>query len=169
MATIGELFVKLKADTSNFDKGMSSATSKANTTTKSIKSQVMSLAAEYRKTGMTQKEAMAKAWDEVGHKGTSNSRKVKGELNSLNGVIKKVSANIVSFMIYDVGKNLVTGFVNATKAGIDYNATLETSSIKWETLLGSQEKANKMLKDIEKFAATTPFEKMGVEAMATQL
>ena len=61
------------------------------------------------------------------------------------------------------------GFVNATKAGIDYNATLETSSIKWETLLGSQEKANKMLKDIEKFAATTPFEKMGVEAMATQL
>lgn len=49
MATIGELFVKLKADTSNFDKGMSSATSKANTTTKSIKSQVMSLAAEYRK------------------------------------------------------------------------------------------------------------------------
>lgn len=74
-------------------------------------------------------------------------------------MIKKVSANIVSFMIYDVGKNLVTGFVNATKAGIDYNATLETSSIKWETLLGSQEKANKMLKDIEKFAATTPFEK----------
>ena len=70
-------------------------------------------------------------------------------------------------MIYDVGKNLVTGFVNATKTGIDYNATLETSSIKWETLLGS--KANKMLKDIENFAATTPFEKMGVEAMATQL
>lgn len=143
MATIGELFVKLKADTSNFDKGMSSATSKANTTTKSIKSQVMSLAAEYRKTGMTQKEAMAKAWDEVGHKGTSNSRKVKGELNSLNGVIKKVSANIVSFMIYDVGKNLVTGFVNATKAGIDYNATLETSSIKWETLLGSISRKSK--------------------------
>ncbi|WP_286233352.1 tape measure protein [Romboutsia ilealis] len=95
--------------------------------------------------------------------------KASNKANSLGGVISKVGQNIASFMLYDVGKNLVTGFINATKAGIDYNATLETSSIKWETLLGSQEKANKMLKDIEKFAATTPFEKMGVEAMATQL
>ncbi|HJF35100.1 MAG TPA: tape measure protein [Clostridium perfringens] len=95
--------------------------------------------------------------------------KASNKANSLGGVISKVGQNIASFMLYDVGKNLVTGFINATKAGIDYNATLETSRIKWETLLGSQEKANKMLKDIEKFAATTPFEKMGVEAMATQL
>lgn len=95
--------------------------------------------------------------------------KAESKANSLGSVIGKVAQNIASFMLYDVGKNLVTGFINAAKAGIDYNATLETSSIKWETLLGSQEKANKMLKDIEKFAATTPFEKMGVEAMATQL
>lgn len=95
--------------------------------------------------------------------------KASNKATSLGSVIGKVGQNIASFMLYDVGKNLVTGFINATKAGIDYNATLETSSIKWETLLGSQEKANKMLKDIEKFAATTPFEKMGVEAMATQL
>lgn len=95
--------------------------------------------------------------------------KASNKATSLGSVIGKVGQNIASFMIYDVGKNLISGFVNATKAGIDYNATLETSRIKWETLLGSQEKANKMLKDIEKFAATTPFEKMGVEAMATQL
>ena len=95
--------------------------------------------------------------------------KAENKATSLGSVVGKVAQNIASFMIYDVGKNLVTGFTNAAKAGIDYNATLETSSIKWETLLGSQEKANKMLKDIEKFAATTPFEKMGVEAMSTQL
>ena len=95
--------------------------------------------------------------------------KASNKATSLGSVIGKIGQNIASFMIYDVGKNLITGFVNAAKAGIDYNATLETSSIKWETLLGSQEKANKMLKDIEKFAADTPFEKMGVEAMATQL
>ena len=95
--------------------------------------------------------------------------KAENKATSLGSVVGKVAQNIASFMIYDVGKNLVTGFTNAAKAGIDYNATLETSSIKWETLLGSQEKANKMLKDIEKFAATAPFEKMGVEAMSTQL
>ncbi|XAM52413.1 tail length tape measure protein [Terrisporobacter phage TVCOM_ph1] len=118
MATIGELFVNLNANTSNFDRGMDRASNKA---------------------------------------------------NGLGRVIETVSKNIASFMIYDVGKKLVSGFIEATKAGIDYNATLETSSIKWETLLGSQEKANKMLKDIEKFAATTPFEKMGVDTMATYL
>ena len=93
----------------------------------------------------------------------------QGSARGLGGVVNSVAKNVASFMVYDVGKKLVTGFVDATKAGIDYNATLETSRIKWETLLGSQEKANKMLKDIEKFAADTPFEKMGVEAMATQL
>ena len=118
MATIGELFVNLNADTSNFDKGMSQAQSKA---------------------------------------------------SSFGNVVKDVGKNLASFVVYDVGKKLVNGFIDATKAGIDYNASLETSAIKWETLLGSQEKSNKMLKDIEKYAATTPFEKMGVEAMATHL
>ena len=118
MATIGELFVNLNANTSNFERGMDNASNKA---------------------------------------------------NSLGSVVGSVAKNIASFMIYDVGKKLATGFVEATKAGIDYNASLETSKIKWETLLGSQEKANKMLKDIEKFAATTPFEKMGVDTMATHL
>ena len=92
--------------------------------------------------------------------------------NSANGFSSKmgnIMNNVKSFLIYDIGKNLVTGFVNATKAGVAYNATLEESSIKWTTLLGTQEKANKMLQDIQKFAKDTPFEQMGVEAMATQL
>ena len=92
--------------------------------------------------------------------------------NSANGFSSKmgdIMNNVKSFLIYDVGKKLVTGFVDATKAGISYNATLEESSIKWTTLLGTQEKANKMLQDIQKFAKDTPFEQMGVEAMATQL
>ena len=99
-------------------------------------------------------------------KGLGNAQKsATGFGKTMSGIMKTVA----SFMVYDVGKTLATSFVNAAKAGIDYNTTLETSKIKWDTLLGSQEKANKMLKDIEKFAATTPFEKMGVEAMATQL
>lgn len=53
--------------------------------------------------------------------------------------------------------------------GIKSNASLESSKASWETLLGSQEKAKTMLDDITKFAATTPFSKMGVDAMAKQL
>lgn len=53
--------------------------------------------------------------------------------------------------------------------GIKANASLETSTASWETLLGTQEKAKKMMKDITKYAATTPFSKSGVDAMAKQL
>ena len=118
MATVKDLMVKIKADTSDFDRGMDSASNSA---------------------------------------------------SSFSNKMGKVMDNVKSFLIYDIGKNLVTGFVNATKSGIEYNATLEQSAIKWETLLGTQEKANKMLQDIQKFAKDTPFEQMGVEAMATQL
>ena len=118
MATVKDLMVKIKADTSDFDRGMNEASNSA---------------------------------------------------SSFSNKMGKVMENVKSFLIYDIGKNLVTGFVNATKSGIEYNATLEQSAIKWETLLGTQEKANKMLQDIQKFAKDTPFEKMGVEAMATQL
>ena len=118
MATVKDLMVKIKADTSDFDRGMDDASNSA---------------------------------------------------SSFSNKMGKVMENVKSFLIYDIGKNLVTGFVNATKSGIEYNATLEQSAIKWETLLGTQEKANKMLQDIQKFAKDTPFEQMGVEAMATQL
>ena len=117
MATVKDLMVKIKADTSDFDRGMTQASDSA---------------------------------------------------SSFSNKMGKVMDNVKSFLIYDIGKNLVTGFVNATKSGIEYNATLEQSAIKWETLLGTQEKANKMLQDIQKFAKDTPFEQMGVEAMATQ-
>lgn len=118
MATVKDLMVKLKADTSDFDRGMDEASNSA---------------------------------------------------SNFSNKMGKVMDNVKSFLIYDIGKNLVTGFIDATKAGIGYNATLEESAIKWETLLGTQEKANKMLQDIQKFAKDTPFEQMGVEAMATQL
>ena len=63
MATVKDLMVKIKADTSDFDRGMDGASQKASSSAKNIKSQVMSLASEYRKAGMTQKEAMTKAWE----------------------------------------------------------------------------------------------------------
>lgn len=99
----------------------------------------------------------------------SGMNNASNRASGFGNTMSRITENIKSFLIYDIGKKLVSGFGDAIKAGVSYNATLETSRLKWETLLGTQEKANKMLKDIEKFAADTPFDKMGVEAMATQL
>ncbi len=67
------------------------------------------------------------------------------------------------------GMKIVGLTKDVIKLGIETNAMAETSGIAWETLLGSQEKSKKMLEDITKYAATTPFEKMGVDNMAKQL
>ena len=61
MSTIGELFVKLKADTSNFTKGMDEAEKQTKKTTSQMRSEAAKLAAEYRKQGKNQSEAMRKA------------------------------------------------------------------------------------------------------------
>lgn len=56
-----------------------------------------------------------------------------------------------------------------TKMGIEYNSSLQSSTVAWKTLLGTQENAEKMMKDIEQYASKTPFTKMGVDTMAKQL
>lgn len=56
-----------------------------------------------------------------------------------------------------------------TTLGVKNNAMLEQSGVAWETLLGSQEASAEMLERINKYAASTPFTKMGVDTMAKQL
>ncbi|WP_347916063.1 tape measure protein, partial [Clostridium saudiense] len=69
-----------------------------------------------------------------------------------------------------IGATAVAGLASGMIAlGIKSNASLETSQVAWTTLLGTQEEAKQMLDDITKYAATTPFSKTGVDAMAKQL
>lgn len=69
-----------------------------------------------------------------------------------------------------IGATAVAGLATGMLAlGIKSNASLETSQVAWTTLLGTQEDAKKILDDITKYAATTPFSKTGVDTMAKQL
>lgn len=88
------------------------------------------------------------------------------------GKLKTASGNAMSSINNFVKKGalVVGGLTGGMVAlGIKSNASLESSRASWETLLGTQDKANKMLKDISKFAASTPFSKMGIDEMAKQL
>jgi hypothetical protein len=58
----------------------------------------------------------------------------------------------------------LTGVV--AKVGISYNAMAENSQVAWTTLLGTQEKAKKMFKDIADFAKKTQFDTTSVDMMA---
>ena len=118
MATVKDLMVKLKADTSDFDRGMDEASNSA---------------------------------------------------SNFSNKMGKVMDNVKSFLIYDIGKNLVTGFVNATKAGIDYNATLEQSKVAWKALVGNEKEAEKVMASIRDIAKTTPFGFEGLDKLAKNL
>ena len=88
------------------------------------------------------------------------------QTSSLSSTIKKVGGVVAGAFatksVIDFGKK-VAG------VGIEYNALKETSQATWETLLGSQDAAIEQLERIEKFAASTPFSKMGVDTMAKYL
>ena len=88
------------------------------------------------------------------------------QTSSLSSTIQKVGGVVAGAFatksVIDFGKK-VAG------VGIEYNALRETSQATWETLLGSQDAAIEQLERIEKFAASTPYSKMGVDQMAKHL
>lgn len=53
---------------------------------------------------------------------------------------------------------LTTGIAGLVTQGIKYNAEMETFQMNLTTLLGSSDKATKLLSDLKEMAATTPFE-----------
>lgn len=57
-----------------------------------------------------------------------------------------------------VGVAAVAGFGAAVKQGIDMNAQLETTTLQFETLMGSSDKARAHVKSLFEFAKKTPFE-----------
>jgi tape measure domain-containing protein len=78
----------------------------------------------------------------------------------------KVAMTAVSASVAAAGVALVTLTGVVAKTGVSYNAMIENSTVAWTTLLGSQEKAKKMLQDISQFAKTTQFDTESVDIMA---
>ena len=91
---------------------------------------------------------------------------VQKQCDSLSTKIKKVGAAIAGAFVV---KKVVEFGTAITKVGVEYNALQEQSKVTWTTLLGSQEEAISQLERIEKFAASTPFSKLGVDQMAKYL
>ena len=93
-------------------------------------------------------------------------KQVEQKTESFSDKIKKVGAVIAGAFVV---KKVVEFGTAIAKVGVEYNALQEQSKVTWTTLLGSQEEAISQLERIEKFAASTPFSKMGVDQMAKYL
>ena len=64
---------------------------------------------------------------------------------------------------------IVGGLKNIIVSSFELAAALETSKMAFGTMLGSAEKANKMLADLRSFADSTPFEFMGLQGAAKRM
>jgi len=111
---------------------------------------------------------------------SANIKRIEGQITSLASASEKASARTkkatggVSSSFGGIGKaiGLASAAYAAFSAGtglLGLTSQVEQSAIAFETLLGSQEKARKMLADIEEFAAKTPFEKANLTPLVQQL
>lgn len=93
--------------------------------------------------------------------------------DSKMGAFDKKSRNVGGFVkglfTYDMIKGAVTGMADLVSNTISYTGALEQSQIAWNTLLGSQEAAEEMQKNLQNLVKETPFDYAGVDKMAKSL
>lgn len=98
----------------------------------------------------------------------------KGIDKGLNEVDKKAGKLGTSLqvalgnLIADLGRMAAQGLKEIAKAGVEYNAQIEKYQTALTTLTGSAEEANKIIGQIKKDAASTPFDVQGL-VQANQL
>ncbi len=101
-----------------------------------------------------------------GRKFQSGLDKARGDARSFASDITKIVSGIA---LYDIGKSAVTGLFGLGKSTVELAATAETAAVQFKVLTGSAEEAASVMKQINKFAADTPFESMEITQAAKQL
>jgi hypothetical protein len=96
-------------------------------------------------------------------RGLQNAR---GEMRSFVGDVAKIASGLA---LFDVGKSVVGGVKDLAFASVNLAAEAETAAVQFSVLTGSAESAAAVMRDINKFAAETPFESMEITQAAKQL
>lgn len=116
-----------------------------------------------------------KSSGKIGNKLKDVGDKAKKAVESVAKAIKKVgeAAKAIDSAVSGVGDKIVKGFgaaatavggfaVGLAKAGVEYNAQMETYEMAFTTLLGSAEEARAAMAQIQTDAASTPFDVAGL-------
>jgi len=104
------------------------------------------------------------------------SSAVRAVAGAVYSVFQAVAGSITRIFEYALGSLLADGIRAAVAAmksfvdqGLAANAALEKTMASFEIMLGSAAKANKLLKEMQTFAANTPFEMPQLTSAATAL
>lgn len=86
----------------------------------------------------------------------------QNQLSGLSRVAIGVAGNLGASLIQKGAELAISGVKELVDRGLDYNDVLERSKIGFTTMMGSADKANEHIKNLQAFAAKTPFEFKGL-------
>ena len=78
--------------------------------------------------------------------------------NSLSGSLKRMGEVAGGVFIAQMGGQLLSGIKNAAGAILDFSSQTEQAAVSFRVMTGSAEAGAAVLRDLEKFALTTPFD-----------
>ena len=123
----------------------------------SMKSQAMSLASEYRKLGLTQSEALKKAWSEIERTSKNSSKNVGNDWKSSFDGIGKSADNLLSKVTkLAAGYLSLKGVIGGLKATINDASNFQNASVFLNAVYGEQQGKQKY-KWATNEANNTPF------------
>lgn len=141
-----EIKVDLVAETSDIDRGMDKAAESIN------------------KLGKAANRA-GRDFDASANKIQQSAKRARDSISGMASAMNGLAAAATVGAIGSVASSIVSMGVSAIKA----SAQMKQYEIAFSTMLGSAEKGKKMLADLQKFAAETPFDVQGVTKAAQQL
>ena len=120
---------------------------------------------------------MAVTVTNVAVRATAETRDAEAGMDRLNSKVQKTPGFLKSAAASATGFIAATGIMNALEGAvgfagdaiIGFNSLMEQSTIGFATMLGSGEKAEAFLKDLQAFAAKTPFRFEGLVSSSQRL
>ena len=123
----------------------------------SMKSQAMSLASEYRKLGLTQSEALKKAWSEIERTSKNSSKNVGNDWkSSFDGIGKSANSLLSTVSKLTAGYLSLKGAISGFKTTIGEASNFQNASIFLNAVYGEQQGKQKY-KWATNEANNTPF------------
>ena len=113
-----------------------------------------------------------KMMNEAGKAVNQTTKTVKDHTSGLVGFntqINKITGSIKGWALAAGGLVGITGLMGTATWAVTLASDLEQTQIAFETFLGDAGKAKEMLKEIQDYAAKTPFEQVGIRESAKML
>ena len=95
--------------------------------------------------------------------------RLEEKLNGVDRKGKETGSTLATMGKFLSGAAVTGAIIGLGKAALTASAQMEQNRVAFTTMLGSAEKANKLLKEMTDFAASTPFQMTDVVAAGKQL